>query len=324
MVSKRYLLGGAALAGLVLLPLTVRRDDLMWELVQLAGLSSAIGCLFLAGAPLRPRDARPSRLLTLDRHKWLAWIAIALLSIHVGGALLADRHAVEYLKPSMPIYQLAGIVATLAIIVLSMTALARARRALWERAPSFRAVHLLLSALVVVLIFVHVVATDRYSSGPRRWLWTALTILGLLLPLQRIPQSTYSASWRFAFSRYAKPMGAGFILAALACLALAAQKSERRAELTLETLTQRAEPLLISFPHELHGTVNCATCHHNFIDRTGADNCIPCHRSERTDLVLDAESRFHTFCMDCHREEALPANGSGKHGPVSQCTECHR
>lgn len=323
-MSKRYLLGGAALAALALLPLTVRRDGLAWELVQLAGFLSAIGCLFLTGASLRPRDARPPRLLTLDRHKWLAWVALALLGAHVGGALVVDRHAVEYLKPSMPGYQLAGLVATFALVILSITALARVRRVLWERPSTFRAVHVLLSGLVVVLIFVHVVATDRYSAGPRLWLWTAITILVLLLPLQRISQGGQPSRWRVAFSRYAKLITIGFSLAALACLSLAAQKGDRRAKLTLESLTPRSQPLMVDFPHERHGTVNCITCHHNFVDRSGVDSCIPCHRSERTDLDMGAEARFHTFCMDCHRDEALPANGSGKHGPVSKCSECHR
>ena len=310
MVSKRYSLGAAGLAATGLLPLAVRRDALAWELVQLAGLFSAIGCMFLTAASLRPRDARPSRLLSLDQHKWLAWICIALLSVHIGGALLADRHTFEYLKPSMPVYQLAGLVAALMLVILSVTALSRVRRYLWERASSFRALHVLLAALVVVLIFIHVVATDRYSAGPARWLWTGVTLLVLVLPL--------------ASSAYSRSIGLGFVLAGLACVGLAAQGKERRSQLMLETFVPRAQPLMVDFPHEYHGTVNCIACHHNFVDRSGADSCIPCHRSERPDLLLGAQARFHTFCMDCHRAEDLPKDGSGKHGPVSECSACHR
>jgi Ferric reductase like transmembrane component/Class III cytochrome C family len=323
-VSKRHWLAGASLAAILLLPLTVRRDDLAWELAQLAGYLSAIGCLFLAGASLRPRDARPSKLLTLDQHKWLAWISLALLSAHVGGTLLVDGHTVEYLKPSLPVYQLAGLLATLALIMVSTTALERIRRTLWNNASLFRAVHISLGALSVALIFVHVVATDRYTAGPRRWLWTALTFLVLLLPLQRLPQSTRPSRWPLAFRHYAKRISLALALAALACLGLAAQSGERRAQLTLEPIVPRAQPLRVQFPHERHGAVNCITCHHNFVDQSGVDNCIPCHRSKRPDIRLGAQARFHPFCMDCHRGGEMPAGGLGRHGPVSHCSACHR
>jgi hypothetical protein len=119
-------------------------------------------------------------------------------------------------------------------------------------------------------------------------------------------------------------MGLALGVTALACLAVAGQKDERRARLMLEPAVPRTQPLLVDFPHELHGAVNCIACHHNFVDHSGMDNCIPCHRSERTDLVLGAEARFHTFCMECHREKTLPVNDPEKHGPVSRCNQCHR
>jgi Ferric reductase like transmembrane component/Class III cytochrome C family len=318
------LLGGACLAAIVLLPATVRRDGLAWELVQLAGYLSAIGCLFLTGAALRPRDARPSRLLTLDQHKWLAWITLALLGTHVGGTLIVDRHTIEYLKLSTPIYQLAGILAALALVIASISALGRVRRFLWQNASLFRAVHVLLAALIVILVFVHVVATDRYASGPRRWLWTAMTVLVLLLPLQRVSQTARPSPWPLAFSVYARRVFLALALVALACVGFAAQTRERRAQVTLETVAERAQALPVEFPHEQHGTVNCLTCHHNFVDHTGVDNCIPCHRSTRSDIRLDAEARFHSFCMHCHRDGELVATGLRKHGPVSQCSACHR
>lgn len=323
-LSKRYWLIGAALLAAACLPLLARRDGLAWELAQLAGHLSAIGCLVLMGAALRPRDARPSRLLTLDQHKWLAWISIALLGAHIGGALLSDRHTIEYLKPSMPAYQTAGLLAALALVILSITALGRIRRSLWRNSSRFRAVHILLAALFVMLVFVHVVATDRYAAGAGRWLWTAVTVLALLLPFQRIPRTNPGSRWPLVSSGHPKWLSLTLGAAALACLGLAAQKDERRAELTLEPFAQRAQWLPVDFPHEKHGTVNCIACHHNFVDRTGVDNCINCHRSERPDLRLGAEARFHTFCMDCHREGALPMGDPAKRGPVSQCSACHR
>lgn len=321
-LSKRYSLGGAALAAVIVLPAFVRRDDLAWELAQLAGYLSALGCLFLIGASLRPRDSQPPKLLTLDQHKWLAWVSVALLGAHIGGTLLIDPHTVEYLKPSMPAYQLAGLLATLTLVLASVTALARARRVLWKKSASFRAVHILLAALIGVLIFVHVVATDRYATGSGRWLWTALTVLVLMLPLQRVPQGT--SRWPVAFRYHARQISFALALGVIACLGLAAQSGERRAKLTLETFVPRAQSLPIEFPHEQHGSVNCIACHHNFVDRSGVDNCVPCHRSERSDLRMGAQARFHAFCMDCHRNDELPVSDRDVHGPVSRCSACHR
>ncbi len=79
-------------------------------------------------------------------------------------------------------------------------------------------------------------------------------------------------------------------------------------------------PLLpITFDHQDHGDVKCATCHHNFFDKTGRDSCYFCHKI-RPALALTIEGDFHTFCRDCHADIASRGITSG---PVRRCAGCH-
>lgn len=81
-----------------------------------------------------------------------------------------------------------------------------------------------------------------------------------------------------------------------------------------------ARPLLtINFDHHDHGAVKCATCHHNFFDKTGRDSCYFCHKI-RPELARTIEHDFHAFCRNCHTK----MRDSGfKSGPVRRCAQCH-
>src|SRR5262249_251937 len=89
--------------------------------------------------------------------------------------------------------------------------------------------------------------------------------------------------------------------------------------------------LPIHFPHDKHTTVNCVTCHHNFVDKTGIGSCVDCHRQPRPDLTRSAEATFHTFCRDCHTELAptTPRHAPTRSpppprpGPTRSSPACH-
>jgi predicted CXXCH cytochrome family protein len=94
-----------------------------------------------------------------------------------------------------------------------------------------------------------------------------------------------------------------------------------RADIALrEPLLRRTEVLPLDFDHGKHVAVNCLVCHHNYADGKGFENCIECHRSARPDLKVGVEARFHSFCLNCHRN---PAPQFMHHGPVSGCVACH-
>ena len=84
-------------------------------------------------------------------------------------------------------------------------------------------------------------------------------------------------------------------------------------------LIERAPMLAIVFDHQDHFAVKCATCHHNFFDRTGNDSCYFCHK-QRPELARRVQTDFHTLCRDCHTKIAAQGYASG---PTRRCSGCH-
>ena len=74
------------------------------------------------------------------------------------------------------------------------------------------------------------------------------------------------------------------------------------------------------FLHVDHGGISCTTCHHNFIDRTGKENCINCHKRLSTAETMRVDRMFHAFCGECHRQDRL---ASRETGPADHCSGCH-
>ena len=106
----------------------------------------------------------------------------------------------------------------------------------------------------------------------------------------------------------------GWIVAfVFAAAALAATQFVRQAQLD-------ARPMLpLSFAHVDHRSVNCITCHHNFVDSTGQGLCIDCHKTNPK-VAARIEPMFHTLCRDCHREKHSQGDDAG---PVRRCSDCH-
>jgi class III cytochrome C family protein/ferric reductase like protein len=323
-IDARYALWG--LGGIVLaaIPALAGFTGLGWELSQMAGLAGALACIALCGAPVRARNATPPTLLSLHLHTLIGWSALIAVVLHIGGLVLADRTVVEYLKPTTPLYQLAGILAACLLLVVVLSSLAGVRRRLWASHRGFQATHVILGCALAALVAVHVVVTARYLGGPgRRALYVAVTIGAILMLLQaRRPNDGVARESRgrrqLVFGRHSSLI-VGVV--AIACAALAALFPDAVGAALREPLLTRANTIPLDFPHGKHGMVNCLTCHHNYADGRGWDACVRCHRSSRPDLKEGAEARFHGFCFECHRN---PDATFKRHGPVSGCTVCHQ
>ena len=322
--DRRYLAWGLCVLLIGLLPARSGFVGVIWELSQVCGLAGFIACIVLAGAPIRPRLARPRILLSFGSHAWLGWIALGAVALHVAGLLLSDHRVVEYLKPTAPLYQLAGILAAILLIALTVSAIAGSRRRLWGSHRGFQATHVTASGALLCLSAVHVVTTGRYAGN--RWSqWLIITAVagGALILLRARPGSeaapeSAALSRRLVFGRHSTWVLAALILTALAAAALSIPGA---GVLLREPIVPRAKALPLDFPHSKHVEVSCAACHHNFVDDRGLDTCIQCHRSSRPDLKVGIEARFHDFCLQCHRHpDALLT----AHGPVSGCSQCHR
>jgi predicted ferric reductase len=112
-------------------------------------------------------------------HRRLADIMLAVVAAHVVTVMVADPSRVELLGfVGEPWRAQAAIGSVAALAVLVVTSVVRRR----VRLPYvvWRAVHVLLGALALVLAVVHTIGVGRYLvAGPAGWALTALTIAGL-------------------------------------------------------------------------------------------------------------------------------------------------
>lgn len=342
-MDRRYTLFGIALLLLAGLPLTSGFVGVGWELSELAGLIGALLCICLCGAPVRARESTPPALLSLRSHTFLGWAALLAVALHVGGLVLADRRVIEYLKPSMPIYMAAGVLAALLLLLLVSSAPLPVRRRLWSGPRAFQATHVIAGGLLIALVAAHVIATGRYAGGLARTVLMLCATVGAMLMLLRHRRRgkglaaadgvasvagiagvasvasvvSVTGERRLVFGRRST-MVAG-ALVSTSCLLVVSIMSKNTA--LREPLASRNASLPLDFPHPKHVQVNCLVCHHNFADATGFDNCIMCHKSDRKDLKVGVQAQFHAFCFECHRH---PEASLTAHGPVAGCVSCHR
>lgn len=310
-------------AGAVL-PLFAGYTKLSWELAEVLGLVGALACVALGGSPVRPRESIPPVLLTLVRHETLGWIALGAVTLHVIFSLASDHTVVQYLLPTSPLYQLTGIAGFVLLVALVTASIGASRRRIWRSHRNFQATHIILGCLLIVLLSIHVVTAGRYTGGyVRRIAFVAVAAGGMVMLLRSRRRSATSAhvatvAHRSVFGRHSTLIVGVTAVAALFLVPLIAGRSLTQLR---EPLLRRANTLPLNFDHGKHAAVNCLTCHHNFADGRGFDNCINCHRSSRAEIKLGVEARFHSFCLECHRNPSPSLKG---HGPVSGCETCHQ
>lgn len=328
-IDARYAVWLAILALLLALPAFGGFAGIGWEASQVAGYIGALTCVFLAGAPLRPRNSIPPTLVSLRLHTLLGWTVPIAVAVHILGLVLADHTVIQYLKFTAPLYQLAGIAGTALLLFLVVGGLGAARRRLWRSHRGFQAAHVVVAYVTACLIAIHIAVTARYLGGWGRRTLFAAAAMGAMLMLLRSrrpppsgpapgPTVPHRVRRQLVFGRHSTLIVAAAVVCCAGIVALVPAKVDATLR---EPLVRRASTLPLDFPHDKHGSVNCLTCHHNYADGRGMEACIACHRSARTDLVEGVEARFHGFCFDCHRHPDAALRG---HGPVSGCTECHR
>ena len=293
-----------------------------WEIAQALGLCAVASCLILCVLAVRPR-AGGAGAFTVHGHELLGWLTLAAAFLHVGLLLGVDHRVVEHVRLTAPRYEYAGILALVTLLFLTVAAAGAVRRRLWPRHRDFQATHVGAACLLLVTLAVHVLTTGRYVHRRAHLvvyiLLSSVVLLALLreragrLPAQQ-PARLLDG---LVFGRHSRLVVA-IVLGSL--VALLALLRDGTALALREPFLRRNEPLVLGFPHEKHRAVNCITCHHNFVDRSGEDSCISCHRSGRAAIRVGAEARFHDFCLGCHRDP--PAYLTG-HGPATGCDTCH-
>ncbi|AGT10758.1 cytochrome c3 family protein [Paracoccus aminophilus] len=77
--------------------------------------------------------------------------------------------------------------------------------------------------------------------------------------------------------------------------------------------------LPMTFAHKDHGSVTCATCHHEFAKRIPGPSCVTCHLTDAKVAPL-FEEQFHNLCRSCHVEDHAAGKAAG---PTRRCLSCH-
>jgi hypothetical protein len=312
----RRVLGVCALLGMLLLWPAPASGGIVWDTGIAVGYLAAVFAMMLYLYPLRGAgldgQALPHRrLLTVSQHRRFGWMALCLAAVHTLIALSTQPLTLHYLLPSAPLYMLCGLGALMVLAVLIPTGLST--RTLLRQSPGRAGVgiaHALLAALFLGLLGAHLVGSGQLiDTGPK-----ALSLC-ILLALPVFWSVLRTRNLRLRPTHWIA-LVVSFAVAAV-LLALPIQPTAAR---LMEPVVRPSETLPVHFPHELHMSVNCVACHHNFRDTTGTANCIDCHRSRRTDLPHSSEATFHVFCRQCHHDLALDGR---KHGPTRDCQSCH-
>jgi hypothetical protein len=302
----------AIAAALLLSPLPASAG-FIWDLGAGIGYGSLVFAVALYLYPLRAEGIPHRRLFTVSQHRRIGWIALILGLAHAAILLAAQPLTGHYFLPSAPLYMLCGIAALIALVVLVATGISarsKLRRGAAAGASSAGVTsHAVLAALLLGLLGAHIVGSGQLIDRPIKSVTSSLLLALALL----------CTAWR--------PRTAGIrarlpwtIVASCITIAVLALLPTPIGGLRLLQPAMTPSRLHAFFPHEQHRSVDCVTCHHNFIDKTGAGNCYDCHRSTRPDLRQASEATFHAFCRGCHLDLALERS---KHGPVRECSRCH-
>ena len=290
-VSRGAGLGGAVLAA-ALFMLALQPTDHWWWLVrapELIGLVLSGMALLLPPAP----DGT-------SWHRLLGSFAIVAVSLHVLSVAAFEPFFWQWLSPAVPIEILCGLVAALALL-----ATLAVRRWHHLRAGLGSATGLLFHRLAGYTAVIAASAHVALVAGTGRVI-AACTLAGMLLLVAAI-----LAPERRKLILLVLP---AILAAMIAALAVGPLAQARLSPLRLSPIDHAR------FLHDDHAGFVCTTCHHNFSDRTGKENCLSCHKRLSMSEAMRVDRLFHAFCSDCHRRESLAGR---KSGPLDHCTACH-
>lgn len=283
--------GGLTMLAASVLALSLLPTELAWWPVRIAGSLALI--LAAAALLLQPSPKWPAL------HRLLGTLAIVAVSVHVLWVATFEPAFWRWLTPSIPIEIILGLVAALGLFATLVVRRSQNLRT-GVGTPAALSLHRIAGFAVCIAAGAHVVliaGTGRAIilltlAGMASIAITALTHERRALPIIAIP----------------------VILAGLAGL-LVGPLSERRLASLRSSPVDHAR-----FAHADHTGFVCTTCHHNFTDRGGTENCISCHKRLSTSEALRVDRLFHVFCSDCHRREKQMGR---KSGPIDHCTACH-
>lgn len=272
--------------------LVMQPTDAAWWLVRIPGVAALL--LAAAAIALPPAPRRPAW------HAPLGWLAIGALCAHVLAVVALEPEIWRWISAAMPVEIALGLTVAVA---LSMTLAVRRSRSLRLYAGPLATLglHRIAGAVACVAAGAHVALVAGTPLAVVLLLACGMAVfLATGIPAERhLPALAVTLA-----------LGTG----AAAALAAGPLSEARLAEL-------RASPVdHAGFSHGDHRGIGCTTCHHNFVDRTGKENCITCHKRLTASEPMRVDRMFHAFCGECHRDEKAAGHETG---PIDHCMGCH-
>ena len=164
-----------------LLPDGLPAAGLWWDFLIATGFCTLAIIAFLGWDSESPASNPRLRL-----HRNLGLLAALLCSVHSFGYLLLDSILLEYLLPSAPGYMLAGIVAFVCLLAVTVSSLPGPRKKFYGGFFRFRAWHRILFILILLGSGWHIMGTDFSLTSPWQ-LGAGIVLLGLM------PLSAYAS-----------------------------------------------------------------------------------------------------------------------------------
>lgn len=149
-----------------------------WDWGNALGYLGLAACLLLFIYAGRPRVFPPFHgRFFASLHRDLGYAALWLVTGHVGLLLYAEPLLLEYLKPTAPLYMLAGLAALLLLLVLVISSVTGWRKRLWPDYRRFRRLHGWLAIACVALTGWHVAGSHFYLNSPLKLGTGALAVV---------------------------------------------------------------------------------------------------------------------------------------------------
>lgn len=228
-------------------------------------------------------------------------MAMASLVAHVAVVVLFQRALWRWLTPAVPLEIIAGLIAASAFG--AALAVQRSARVRGKFGPFLsQHIHRTASYALVIAATAHIALIADISAVAG-----LIVLCGLSLLLgEGILRERHTLALAVTL---------GLFVVLLVGLANGPLAASRLAALRQAPIDHAR------FLHTDHTAFPCTGCHHNFMDRSGNENCLTCHKRISVSETTRIDRVLHTFCINCHRTEE---STSRKTGPIDDCNGCHR
>ena len=159
--------------------------ELDWDIANALGYFAAGLFLVLFVYNGQRRSFPPfSGRFFIRLHHHLGYAVLLLVLLHVGVLLVREPVLIEHLKISAPAYMLAGLVAAILVMLLTLISVQALRRKLWKNYTLFRFIHAFTGMGILAFTAWHIIGSAWYANRPwKLWVWISASVIMCLVYL---------------------------------------------------------------------------------------------------------------------------------------------